>query len=266
MFINFTVIIFSVFLVIDNNLTNNNLLMLLIIHTTVLICISILFYMINNKKYTSSIENDFLVQNLTQEKELVDKLRMQKHDYMNHLQVILLQIDRGKINDAKNYISNICSNVEISKIFETKSPNLDPVLNLEYKRCDKLDIELTANVDFNLEELNFNLVELNSIFLNIIDNAIDELSKFDSDFKFIHVEIYEEENTCYIEIKNNGPKINDMKKIFKKGISSKGSGRGFGLFTIKEVINSYGGDIFVKSDEDETTFFINLPLKIQTSI
>ncbi len=55
--------------------------------------------------------------------------------------------------------------------------------------------------------------------------------------------------------------IDDTQKIFKMGFSSKGNNRGYGLFYIKQILESNNCSIEVYSDEYETEFNIQVPIK-----
>ncbi len=59
---------------------------------------------IDRKRDITMIENNRISKNLEQMEKTVELLRIQKHDYMNHLQVILMQVSRGKNEDTKKYI------------------------------------------------------------------------------------------------------------------------------------------------------------------
>ncbi len=145
-------------------------------------------------------------------------------------------------------------------VFSTDNNYLDAILNLKNVKCIENDIELTATVSHNLKNLPLDEVQISSIFLNIIDNAIDELKKVDMEFKFIHIEIYEENNICNISIKNNGPIIDDVEKIFNKGFSTKGKNRGYGLYSIRQLLEKNNCEINVKSNYEETEFNIKSPI------
>ena len=57
-----------------------------------------------------------------------------------------------------------------------------------------------------------------------------------------------------IEVKNNilGLNINpnEIEGFFKKGFSSKGNGRGYGLYNVKKIVKKYKGSIYARVVED----------------
>lgn len=238
-------------------------LILFLTFSFILILIGLILILINynKRKVLDEVERNLTENNLKQMKDTVDILRLQRHDYMNHLQVILMQISNGKNEDAKNYILGI-SNNDSSGItyFSTGNSYIDAILNTKKRRALKYDIQLTACIDSLLEDIELSDSELSSILLNIIDNAIDELKKHNKDYKYIHVDVYKEEYYHNISIKNNGSIIKDKKKIFELGYSSKGINRGYGLYAIKKLLESYNCILDVYSDEMETEFNIQVPI------
>ncbi|MBC6003106.1 GHKL domain-containing protein [Paeniclostridium sp. NSJ-45] len=242
-------------------------LILFLTFSFILILIGLILILINynKRKVLDEVERNLIENNLKQMKDTVDVLRLQRHDYMNHLQVILLQISNGKNEDARNYILGI-SNDDSSGItyFSTGNSYIDAILNTKKRRALKYDIQLTACIDSLLEDIELSDSEISSILLNIIDNAIDELKKHNKDYKYIHIDVYKEEYYHNISIKNNGSIIKDKKKIFELGYSSKGINRGYGLYAIKKLLESYNCSIDVYSDDMETEFNIQVPITVNS--
>ncbi|SCI78555.1 Sensor histidine kinase DcuS [uncultured Clostridium sp.] len=229
----------------------------------IFILIALIITLINydKRKVLNELEKNLMEKSLKQMEDSVDALRVQRHDYMNHLQIILMQMSTGKIEDAKRYILGMAdydSDVDID--FITGNHFLDAILNTKKLRASRYDIDLTACIDSLLDDIELSDSEMSSILLNIIDNAIDELKTYEKDYKYVHIDIYKCEYYHNISIKNNGSKIIDTKKIFELGYSSKDEGRGYGLYSIKKLLESYKCMIEVDSDDLETEFYIQIPI------
>lgn len=261
-----TVVGIVVFIVYENkNLKYeiSQFLMLFLMSGFVLILSGMLLVLINynKRKALNEIQQNLMQNNLKQMEDTVDALRMQRHDYMNHLQVILMQVSSGKNEDARKYILGLSEDASSGlSCFCTGSSYMDAILNTKKRRALRYDIQLTACIDSILENIELSDSELSSVILNIIDNAIDELKKYDKEYKYIHVDIYSDIDYHNISIKNNGSKIKDVKKIFELGYSSKGKNRGFGLYSIKKLLESHKCNIEVYSDDMETEFSIQIPI------
>lgn len=233
------------------------------IFSLITLLITLIFFILlsNKKKVFTNLEKNLMERNLKQMEDSIDLLRMQRHDYMNHLQVILMQVSVGKIDDARKYILGLSNHETGDTIYyNTGNSYMDAILNTKKRRASRYNIELTACIDSLLEDVELSDSELSSVILNIVDNAIDELKKYDRDDKYIHVDIYRSDNEHSISVKNNGSKIQDIKKIFEMGYSSKGENRGYGLYSIRRLLESYNCTLEVYSDESETEFEIKVPI------
>ncbi|MGL4912700.1 MAG: sensor histidine kinase [Romboutsia sp.] len=236
-----------------------------LITMVVISVISLIIVVLNleRSKDTVLIENNIMEANLKQMEETVDLLRIQRHDMMNHLQVILMQINNNNNENAKRYILALAENAKNTDIvFDTGNNYIDAILNFKNTKCTDSEIVLTACIDSLLEGTAFDDTQLSAIFLNIIDNAIDELKTSKEEYKYIHVDTFYQDNNHIISIKNNGSKINDPEKIFEIGVSSKGENRGYGLYAIKQLLLKHKSKIYVMSDDDETEFIIEIPKQI----
>jgi two-component system NtrC family sensor kinase len=113
--------------------------------------------------------------------------------------------------------------------------------------------------------------QLQQVFLNIINNAIDAAgSAVDADRKegkiLIRTALLSNSNEILIEISDNGPGIpkEHINKIFDPFFSTKkiGNGTGLGLSIVYSIVEKLGGRITVTSEiGKETAFTIYFPMK-----
>jgi signal transduction histidine kinase len=109
--------------------------------------------------------------------------------------------------------------------------------------------------------------ELNQVWTNIIDNAIDALdSQEDSQ---IIIRTCQESEWVVVEIEDNGPGIPKeiQSKIFDAFFSTKGVGKGTGLglnISYSIVVQKHRGDLRVKSEPGKTIFEVWLPINFES--
>jgi len=102
--------------------------------------------------------------------------------------------------------------------------------------------------------------ELNQVWTNIIDNAIDAMAGKGE----LRIRTYRDDGCVVVEIADNGPGIApDVKPhIFEPFFTTKGvgEGTGLGLDTVQRIIRKHRGNIQVNSTPGDTRFQVSLPL------
>ncbi|MBI5251042.1 MAG: GHKL domain-containing protein [Desulfomonile tiedjei] len=127
------------------------------------------------------------------------------------------------------------------------------------------DIKIVSNYDKRLPRITTDSAQLQQVFLNIVDNAIDAVGKSG----IIEIETgYDQarNSDIFIRIKDNGPGISKelIGKIFDPFFSTKvqNEGTGLGLSISYSIIEKLGGKITVQSEEGKgTTFVIFVPVR-----
>jgi signal transduction histidine kinase len=102
--------------------------------------------------------------------------------------------------------------------------------------------------------------ELNQVWTNIIDNAIDAMGGKGQ----LRIRTYRQDNSVVVEIADNGPGIppDVQPHIFEPFFTTKGvgEGTGLGLDTVKRIVNKHRGDIQLNSKPGDTRFQVWLPV------
>lgn len=108
-----------------------------------------------------------------------------------------------------------------------------------------------------------NTIQLLQVFQNLISNAI----KFrGSEHPRINISCTVKGSFCKFSIKDNGIGIpsdaqsNIFEMFTRAQNNQKQEGNGIGLATCKKIINYFGGNIWVQSNEQGSNFFFTLPI------
>lgn len=199
-----------------------------------------------------------LMEDLTGTRYLVDSMRANNHDFTNKLHVILGLIQMGMYDKAISYIENITivQRSAISKIMNAvQEPAVAALLIGKTARASELNIKFAlregcfySNADMQLpSEL------LVTIIGNLIDNAFEAMNDTkDYDVqKELIFGIYSRPGAVLITTDDTGVGISEenLQRIFDNGFSTKGEGRGTGLYQVKEMVERHGGVISVETQE-----------------
>ncbi|MEL6815172.1 MAG: ATP-binding protein [Cyanobacteria bacterium J06598_3] len=107
--------------------------------------------------------------------------------------------------------------------------------------------------------------ELNQVWTNLIDNAIDALNEGKTESPTITLRTCQKNDDLIVEIEDNGPGISPAVKnrILEPFFTTKpmGKGSGLGLDVVRRVIqNRHGGSLLIDSRPGKTCFSVCLPV------
>ena len=170
-----------------------------------------------------------------------------------------IESSTGRISDLVGAIKEYTfmdqspvQNVDIVKTLETTLT----ILNHKLKRG------VSVQRDYQKIPLLVNSFgsELNQVWTNLIDNAIDAMGGKGE----LRVRTYREDDCVVVEIGDNGPGISAEVRphIFEPFFTTKGvgEGTGLGLDTVQRIIKKHRGNIQVRSEPGNTRFQVWLPV------
>ena len=209
-----------------------------------------------------------LANQLTGFKNYSTALRAQTHEFMNKMHVIMGLIEMKAYDELKTFTQEVAYNrqSEVSYIVtRLKDITLAGFILGKISRSRELDIEFSLSDESELHnELEVPSVhDLVLIVGNIIENAFDALQNYDGE-RIVNLSILDFDKEIIITVEDSGPGISEesKEKMFTRGYSSKGEGRGFGLYLVKQSIENLDGTIDIESAEGEGTIFtVRLPAK-----
>ncbi|MCU9813552.1 sensor histidine kinase [Paraclostridium sp. AKS81] len=179
--------------------------------------------------------------------ENYSEMRKFKHDYQNILMSLEGYIEDKNINKLRIYFNDYIK--PTSSIIAENSFKLSQLSNLKQKEFKSIiaskliySQELGINTSFEaleiIDYINMNPIKLVRAIGILIDNAIEEVQK-DINYGYIKVGIIDKNESILIIVSNKCiDEVPELYKIQEIGFSTKGEGRGIGLNTLKEIINS----------------------------
>jgi signal transduction histidine kinase len=179
---------------------------------------------------------------------------MEIADLLNQIEHSTSRISElvGAIKEYTFMDQSPVQNVDIVKTLETTLT----ILNHKLKRG------VTVQREYQKIPLLVNSFgsELNQVWTNVIDNAIDAMGGKGE----LRVRTYREDDCVVVEIRDNGPGIAPEVRphIFEPFFTTKGvgEGTGLGLDTVQRIVKKHRGNIQVESKPGDTSFRVWLPL------
>jgi signal transduction histidine kinase len=125
----------------------------------------------------------------------------------------------------------------------------------------KRGVEVKREFDPNVPRIFARGSELNQVWTNLIDNAIDAMGGKGG----LIIRTSRELDFVLVEIIDNGPGIPDAVKphLFEPFFTTKGvgEGTGIGLDTVYRIVRAHRGEIAFESRPGRTSFQVRLPIK-----
>ena len=220
------------------------------------------------KTLSLHIKKQFLAfaEDLEGTKFLVDSMRANNHDFTNKLHVILGLLQIGEYQKAQGYIENISiiQRQTVSSVMNAiENPSFAALLIGKIARACECNVRfiLDENTHFVSKDIYVPSEALVTITGNLIDNALDAMNapaEISDSPRELHFCVMTAPGKMLITVKDTGPGIPEEigERIFENGFSTKGSGRGVGLYHTKQLIESLGGSISFESQVGSGTCFM----------
>lgn len=203
-----------------------------------------------------------LAEQLTGVNQIIDALRANTHEFMNKLHIILGLIQIDRIEDAKRYIVDITEDQRevVSLVMnQIEEPTVAALILGKMSRAKELGIKLRLynNSCLNRDNKLLNRNSLVTIIGNLLENSIDSINEKDDEIKEINLLISEDAKSLIIMVDDTGMGIKEEHKLslYKRGFSTKKKNTGIGMYLIKEIVDSVGGEINLETEEGVGTCF-----------
>ena len=244
---------FLIILILDFCVVANNIIRYEIYRTeylstligVVLFCVLSFFYFKNEQQYNQlSIEYENLFCYVQTFEDWIEKEQFNRHEYKNQLAVIRCITKDKKVKNKIDEILEDNINIDEQSLTNLKSLPKGGLKGLMYYKsalAQKQKIKLSTDVYINEKGILSKLSkEQTKVLCKLIgiyfDNAIE--AAMESKKKIVVVEIYELKDRVSIVFSNTFKKGQLLKDRNKKGVSSKGEGRGNGLYFASKLLKN----------------------------
>ena len=211
-------------------------------------------------------EADSLEEALSMLEQQQATLRAQRHDFMNHIQVVYSLLELEEYAAAKEYLEKVYGDIKrVGRTLKTAHPAINALLAAKMSDCESRGIAMELTVESPWKDVCVPSWEVCRVLGNLIDNAMDALSQTQK--PVIRVTLGENLHEYSLSVVNNGPMIPEglRESIFQSGFSTKSAGRGMGLAIVREIVGRWGAKLTLDSDEKETRFCVTMTKNPQKS-
>ena len=179
--------------------------------------------------------------------ELYKEVRSFRHDYTNLLTSLRLGIEEEDMGQIKEVYDSVLKDsseklqdnkYDLGRLVNIRDRSLKSLLAGKFLKSREKDIVFNIEVPEEIQVEGMSLLDFLTIVSILCDNAIEASAEVSQPHVSIAFFKNGAQETFIIEnsIKEEGI---DVSEIYSFGVSSKGEGRGVGLYTVMKIVESY---------------------------
>lgn len=211
-------------------------------------------------KQEADFENHMLLLKATmlerQFQELLEPYRERMiliHDMKNHMRSIGEMIKQGKTENAEDYVSQITRELAGRKNAVWSNHNLmNIILNAKFEEAENAQIKVSCSCD-DMSGLTLSSIEMCALFANLLDNAVEAARKCPPDREpRINLQCAKRERMLILSLSNSmETEKSGLRETPFRTTKADREHHGFGMASIRKVVDSHGGNIMITKKNGE---------------
>lgn len=215
-------------------------------------------------KRIAAYQRDLIQTHYAEVENMYNQIRGWRHDYRNHIQTMKAYGAAGNLEAIKTYLDALDEDLStVDTVVKTGNPMADAILNSKISLAKSKGIAVYADAHIPLA-LRTSELDLCVIIGNLFDNAIEASLALAEPKRMIRVYMDMKNTQLYISF-TNYTATKKRAKINGRYQTTKGSGHGFGLIRIDDIIHRLDGYISRNSEDSAFTTEILLPQACNSS-
>ena len=227
------------------------------------ICYNIVFEIMDAAKYQEKyhILQMKEAQYLSQQ-SYIENTAKARHDLKHTISLLDSLAASGDIQSIREYLRNYISNMpENEVVYYCKNNSLNALLNHYMRQCKSEKIRFFCKVALPEKKISISTIDLCNIVGNLLENAVLACRDLPEEDRNIEIKILERNmSNLYIVTTNsfNGY----VKQKNNAYITTRQTGSGIGLKSIKSAAEQYGGSAEFRNSEKEFYSNITIPFSV----
>lgn len=194
--------------------------------------------------------------------ELVNSVRGQRHDFLNHLQILNFLIKQQEWNALNEYLTKLLKEVtEYNDILKLDNPIIAALVNSKVSQANRKGVTIKSDISASFADFAAYSMDIARILGNLIDNAIDVVVQ--NEEKELNLEILEKGSSLVCSVSNQYfGSLQILNNLFEPEFTTKGdSHKGIGLYVSKQLAKKLNGTLqYHLAPQDNTiTFTLTVP-------
>ena len=178
---------------------------------------------------------------------LYSEIRSFRHDYLNILTSLKLGIENQDLPAIQRIYEDVLEEsgksfydkkFDIARLSNIKNDAVKSVLSAKLLEAQNKGIDISVEVEEPIDDFQIEILDFITILSILCDNAIEASQKAQQ--KKLSVALIKGERTLILVMENTteAEKV-DVTHLFERGVSTKGEGRGLGLYNVQQILDRY---------------------------
>jgi len=131
------------------------------------------------------------------------------------------------------------------------------------EEAQRHDVRIVIDLALGLPLVALDFVQIQQVLVNLIRNGIEAMDCINLESRTLTLRAFHRDDVVQIEVRDNGPGVDDPDRIFEPFHSSKRNGMGMGLAICRSIIESHGGRLRTEPNGRQGAAFIfTLPSRL----
>jgi two-component system, CitB family, sensor kinase len=209
-----------------------------------------------------------LASELDSVRALTEALQAQTHESANRLHTVLTLVELGRVDEAVRLGTRdlaLAQQLTDRVVGAVTEPALAALLLGKSAQAGERGVDLVIEPDCRLDDSPLPTGDLLTVVGNLVDNALEAVAGTPAPRR-VRVFVGEVDDRLLVRVADSGPGLapERVADAFRRGWSTKSTGRGLGLALVGQVVRRHGGSAEVaRSDDGGSLFTVRLPGRVE---
>ncbi|WP_082377574.1 sensor histidine kinase [Micromonospora sp. NRRL B-16802] len=206
-----------------------------------------------------------LASELDSVRALTEALQAQTHESANRLHTVLTLVELGRTEEAVRLGTRdlaLAQQLTDRVVGAVTEPALAALLLGKSAQAGERGVDLVIEPECHLDDSPLPTGDLLTVVGNLVDNALEAVAGTPAPRR-VRVFVGEVDDELVVRVADSGPGLapDRVADAFRRGWSTKSTGRGLGLALVGQVVRRHGGRYDVgRSDDGGSLFTVRMPI------
>lgn len=201
---------------------------------------------VNTEKAATDLKNAVVEQQFLALKEKYESSRKLLHNKKYEMQHIQTLLNQERYDDARAFVENSSQHIKTMQQKNIWTGITEVDIFLDYIKGQCQEKKIVVQIDCGIQEISTEIMDFCVILGNLLDNALEAAQQCEPEKRFIGIVLKSVNEMTFIEVVNTYRDEPILKKDGRFKSRKSGLEHGWGLESVKDIVNRNQGSIEIK--------------------